>query len=88
MSCALANDLRNDSMDHGPTLLQGGFFGVGIAEALVIGLLSWFLLGPRELFRIAKRAGAWFRAEHSNDDITFLENFAWWTSLGMSQMAV
>jgi len=32
---------------------------VGISEALVIAILSWFLLGPQELFRIAKQVGAW-----------------------------
>lgn len=37
----------------------GGFFGVGVPEATVVALLAWFLLGPEELFRLAKAAGSW-----------------------------
>ena len=28
-------------------------------EAVVVGLLGWFLLGPEELFRLSKRVGGW-----------------------------
>lgn len=38
---------------------SGSFFGVGVPEALVIGLLGWFLLGPEELYRLAKKVGGW-----------------------------
>lgn len=37
----------------------GSFFGVGVPEAVVVTLLAWFLLGPAELFRLAKQAGSW-----------------------------
>mmetsp|Transcript_105463 Transcript_105463/g.335765 ORF Transcript_105463/g.335765 Transcript_105463/m.335765 type:complete len:362 (-) Transcript_105463:56-1141(-) len=37
----------------------GSFFGVGFPEATVIALLGWFLLGPEELYRLAKQAGSW-----------------------------
>jgi len=37
----------------------GSFFGVGVPEALVIALLGWFLLGPEELYRLAKQVGGW-----------------------------
>eukprot|EP00930_Biecheleria_cincta_P090678 TRINITY_DN80117_c0_g1_i1.p1 TRINITY_DN80117_c0_g1~~TRINITY_DN80117_c0_g1_i1.p1 ORF type:complete len:356 (+),score=77.36 TRINITY_DN80117_c0_g1_i1:31-1098(+) len=38
---------------------SGSFFGVGVPEALVIALLGWFLLGPEELYRLAKKVGGW-----------------------------
>jgi len=37
----------------------GAIFGVGVPEAVVVGLLGWFLLGPEELFRLSKRFGSW-----------------------------
>lgn len=37
----------------------GSFFGVGLPEAVVVALLSWFLLGPQELFRLSKQVGNW-----------------------------
>lgn len=37
----------------------GSFFGVGVPEATVIALLGWFLLGPEELFKVAKQLGNW-----------------------------
>eukprot|EP00929_Paragymnodinium_shiwhaense_P111215 TRINITY_DN7892_c0_g1_i1.p1 TRINITY_DN7892_c0_g1~~TRINITY_DN7892_c0_g1_i1.p1 ORF type:complete len:361 (+),score=94.24 TRINITY_DN7892_c0_g1_i1:87-1169(+) len=37
----------------------GAIFGVGAPEALTVGLLAWFLLGPEELYRLAKRFGGW-----------------------------
>lgn len=38
---------------------SGSFFGVGVPEALVVAVLGWFLLGPEELYRLAKQAGGW-----------------------------
>lgn len=37
----------------------GSFFGVGVPEAAVIALLGWFLLGPEELYRLARQVGNW-----------------------------
>lgn len=37
----------------------GSFFGVGVPEAVIVGLLGWFLLGPEELFRLSKQFGNW-----------------------------
>lgn len=37
----------------------GSFFGVGLPEALIVGLLGWFLLGPEELYRLSKQVGSW-----------------------------
>jgi len=37
----------------------GSFFGVGLPEALIVGLLGWFLLGPEELYRLSKQVGGW-----------------------------
>jgi len=37
----------------------GSFFGVGVPEAVVVGVLGWFLLGPEELYRLAKKVGNW-----------------------------
>mmetsp|Transcript_48667 Transcript_48667/g.122808 ORF Transcript_48667/g.122808 Transcript_48667/m.122808 type:complete len:430 (-) Transcript_48667:47-1336(-) len=38
---------------------SGSFFGVGVPEALVVAVLGWFLLGPEELYKLAKQAGGW-----------------------------
>jgi len=37
----------------------GAIFGVGAPEALTVGLLAWFLLGPEELYKLAKQFGGW-----------------------------
>lgn len=39
-------------LNVGPSL-----FGLGPSEAVVIGLAAYFLLGPKELFKLAKQAG-------------------------------
>mmetsp|Transcript_10790 Transcript_10790/g.17174 ORF Transcript_10790/g.17174 Transcript_10790/m.17174 type:complete len:200 (-) Transcript_10790:1-600(-) len=38
---------------------SGSFFGIGAPEAVIIALLGWFLLGPEELFKLAKQVGGW-----------------------------
>jgi len=35
----------------------GGFLGVGTPELVVIGAVAWALLGPKELYRLARQAG-------------------------------
>lgn len=35
----------------------GGFLNLGTPEVIVIGAVAWAVLGPKELFRLAKQAG-------------------------------
>ena len=41
----------------GPGGGGGGFLGVGAPEMVVIGAVAWALLGPKELYKLAKQAG-------------------------------
>ena len=36
----------------------GGFLNLGAPEVIVIGAIAWVLLGPKELFRLSREAGA------------------------------
>jgi len=36
---------------------NGGFLNLGTPEVIVIGAVAWAVLGPKELFRLAKQAG-------------------------------
>ena len=36
---------------------NGGFLNLGAPEMVVIGAVAWVVLGPKELFRLAKQAG-------------------------------
>jgi len=36
----------------------GGFFNMGAPEVVIIGAVAWVLLGPKELFRLSREAGA------------------------------
>ena len=36
---------------------SGGFFGVGSSEVLVIGVVAWFILGPKRLYQLARDIG-------------------------------
>ena len=36
---------------------NGGFFNLGTPEVIVIGAVAWLVLGPKELFRLARQAG-------------------------------
>ena len=36
----------------------GGFLNMGTPELVVIGAVAWVLLGPKELFRLSREAGA------------------------------
>ena len=36
---------------------NGGFLNLGAPEVIVIGAVAWAVLGPKELFRLAKQAG-------------------------------
>uniref|UniRef100_A0A7S0PXQ3 Uncharacterized protein n=1 Tax=Coccolithus braarudii TaxID=221442 RepID=A0A7S0PXQ3_9EUKA len=42
-------------MFGGPT---GGFLNLGAPEVVVIGAVAWALLGPKELYRLAREAGS------------------------------
>ena len=36
---------------------SGGFFGVGSSEVLVIGVVAYFILGPKRLYQLARDIG-------------------------------
>jgi len=36
---------------------DGGFFGVGAPEVVIISLVGYFVLGPEELYKIVKEIG-------------------------------
>lgn len=36
----------------------GGFLGVGTPELIVVGAVAWAVLGPKELFKLSRQAGA------------------------------
>lgn len=36
---------------------SGGFFGVGTSEVLVIGVVAYFILGPKRLYQLARDIG-------------------------------
>ena len=37
---------------------SGGFLNLGAPEVIVIGAVAWALLGPKELYRLAREAGS------------------------------
>jgi Sec-independent protein translocase protein TatA len=48
------SQLLNTTALLGPS---GGFFGVGSSEVLVIGVVAYFILGPKRLYQLARDIG-------------------------------
>jgi len=52
-----AKKLRSSTVRMFGMSQGANFFGLGPSEAVVIGLAAYFLLGPKELFKLSKQAG-------------------------------